>query len=106
MISVRLKLRALAYPPYFIRFMRRSPVGDLELLLRALTPVEEAQLNAFEAELREAHRFEQLNELEHAIDVYEQIIERYPKFAFVLTNHLESVRKARISDFVAHAAEE
>ena len=101
MISVRLKLKSLRFPPYFVRFVRRSPAGDLELMLRTITEAEEAQLIEFESELREGHRFEQLNDLDHAIESYEMLMERYPRFAFLVAPQLESARKARAVGFLA-----
>lgn len=88
MIRLQAKLDGLRYPPYFIRFVERAVGGGMAFLLQTLSPQQQVELRRFEAEFREGFRFEQMNDLKHAVAVYRDIVARYPRFGFIIDKHL------------------
>jgi hypothetical protein len=90
-MQIALKLQSLAFPPYFIRFVERSSAGGLDFLLETLNEPGVRELEEFEREFREGFKFEQLNDLTHAVTVYQQLLPRYPRFGFLIQEHLEFI---------------
>ena len=98
-MQVALKLQSLGFPPYFIRFLERSSAGGLDFLIGTLTPEGLRELREFEPEFREGYKFEQLNDLAHALNVYQQVLPRYPRFSFLIQEHLDYIRDAHRAQY-------
>lgn len=98
MIRVEAKLEGLRYPPYFIRFVERAVGGGMAFLLHTLNPEQQRELLFFEKEFREGFRFEQMNDLAHAIAVYREILRRYPRFGFIIEKHLAFISGLRAQE--------
>lgn len=98
-IPVGTYFRALTFPPYFMRFVERSSAGGLGFLLQTLNQTDLAELGRFEMEFREGFKFEQMNDLDHAVEIYQQVLHRYPRYAFLVDKHLEFIREVHRLQF-------
>ncbi|MBX7246714.1 MAG: hypothetical protein K1X53_14550 [Candidatus Sumerlaeaceae bacterium] len=88
MLNLEFKLQALQFPPYFVRFVERTSPGGLPFLLQTLTETQRLELNLFQKEFCEGFKFEQSNDLDHAVEFYNATLHRHPLFAFLIAEHL------------------
>ena len=58
LLNLDLKLQALQFPPYFVRFVERTSSGGLPFLLQTLTDSQRLELNRFQVEFCEGFKFE------------------------------------------------
>ncbi len=94
--AVGFLLLSLHFPPYFVSFLAVSAIGGLGYLLKTLNDKERDTLVKFEKEFRKGYELEQQGNYDEAIELYHNLLERYPKFRYVVTERLEYLRTQRM----------
>jgi len=94
--AVGFLLLSLHFPPYFVSFLAVSAIGGLGYLLKTLNDKERDTLVKFEKEFRKGYELEQQGNYDEAVELYHNLLERYPKFRYIVTERLEYLRTQRI----------